>query len=63
MKDIVIIKLTSIEADLVSRNIDGWLDAGACEGGLEEDERLALHKTYDQIIKKLIKLGIRKIKR
>jgi hypothetical protein len=45
----VVIRLTPKEADLVNRNADGWLDAGACEDGLEADERAALHELCEQI--------------
>lgn len=49
----VIIRLTPEEADLVYRNTDGWLDAGACEGGLEPAERSALMNLSDQISRQI----------
>lgn len=49
----ITIKLTREEAHHVYMNADGWLDAGACEGGLEKDEREALLKLCGQIAKKL----------
>ena len=49
----VSIRLTEDEARYVFMNTDGWLDAGACDGGLEADERAALHKLCDQINRKL----------
>ncbi|NMU88368.1 hypothetical protein HGQ98_00495 [Achromobacter ruhlandii] len=41
--------LTLEEARLCADNIDGWLDAGACEGGLEPAEREALIKLHTQL--------------
>jgi hypothetical protein len=52
-KKMVTIRLSPSNARLVALNIDGWLDAGACEGGLEDDERAALHSAYDQILRGL----------
>jgi hypothetical protein len=49
----VVIKLTPDQASLLYLNIDGWMDAGACEDGLNEDERDALHDACDQIMKGL----------
>lgn len=45
----VIIRLTEKQAELVRRNVDGWLDAGACEGGLTKAEHAALWCVQDQI--------------
>lgn len=52
MKEIVI-RLTPDQARLLAQNIDGLMDAGACEGGLTEAENKALRKAYDQIMKQL----------
>lgn len=49
----ITIKLTEEEAQHVWLNADGWLDAGACEGGLEPDEREALYKLCEQIVGQL----------
>lgn len=48
MKDVVI-KLTPKEAELVWKNADGWIDAGACADGLRPDEAAALSRMNDQI--------------
>lgn len=48
----VTIKLTEDEARLVAQNVDGWLDAGAGEGGLESKERDALQRLYAQCTKR-----------
>ncbi len=48
MKDVVI-KLTPREAELVWKNADGWIDAGACADGLRPDEADALSRLNDQI--------------
>lgn len=54
----VVVRLTPTEAMLVYQNADGWLDAGACEDGLTDAERDALHKLTDQILKQItIKAG------
>lgn len=45
----VTIKLTDKEAEHVFMNADGWMDAGACKGGLEPEEMAALKKMTDQI--------------
>lgn len=50
-KKTVTIKLTDAEADLVWGNVDGWIDAGSCEGGLSEDEYEALDSLREQIRK------------
>jgi hypothetical protein len=47
---VVTVKLTDKEADLIRRNVDGWLDAGQGEGGLTKAEQKALSKLYDQIV-------------
>lgn len=52
-KKMVTVRLSPANARLVALNIDGWMDAGACEGGLEDDERVALRSTYDQILRGL----------
>jgi hypothetical protein len=46
----VTIRLTAKQADLVWRNVDGWLDAGACEGGLRPDENRALQSLARQLL-------------
>lgn len=51
----VVIRLTPKQADLVWRNVDGWMDAGSCEGGLEPDEREALECLEDQILRQIRK--------
>ncbi len=52
----VVIRLSQKQADLVWRNADGWLDAGACKDGLEPDENEALHSLCSQILKQLTRL-------
>jgi hypothetical protein len=52
-KKMVTVRLSPANARLVALNIDGWLDAGACKGGLEPDEHAALHSAYDQILRGL----------
>lgn len=52
-KKTVIVRLTPEEADLVWRNVDGWMDAGSCEDGLEEDEKAALMSVEDQILRQI----------
>jgi hypothetical protein len=49
----VTIRLTPDQASLLYLNIDGWMDAGACEDGMTKDERAALSEACDQIIKGL----------
>ncbi len=50
MSRYVTIKLTKKQAHHVWMNADGWMDAWACEGGLEPDEARALQSLCDQII-------------
>lgn len=57
----ITIRLSPARADLLARNIDGWLDAGACEDGLTEAENDALSSAYQQIMKQLLKLKERGI--
>lgn len=45
----VIIKLTKAQAKEVWLSVDGWLDAGGCKGGLDDDEREALESLQNQI--------------
>jgi hypothetical protein len=45
----VVIRLTAREAELVWKNADGWIDAGACADGLRPDEAAALSRLNDQI--------------
>lgn len=45
----VVIKLTKAQAKKVWLSVDGWLDAGGCDGGLDDDEREALESLNDQI--------------
>jgi hypothetical protein len=52
----ITIKLDQEEARLLWLNIDGWMDAGACEGGLEPAEERALQKACDQLVEQLEKL-------
>lgn len=52
-KKMITVRLSPANARLVALNIDGWIDAGACDGGLEPDERAALHSAYDQILRGL----------
>jgi hypothetical protein len=47
------ILLSEKNARLLAQNIDGWSDAGACEGGLTPDERKALNSIYDQIMRQV----------
>jgi hypothetical protein len=49
----VTIRLTDEEAKLVAQNVDGWIDAGSCEGGLTASEKDALNKLYDQIMRQI----------
>lgn len=52
----VIIRLSKAQADLVWRNADGWMDAGACEGGLTKDEMAALSSLNSQISRQIHKI-------
>jgi len=54
----ITIRLSPNDAKLLWRNIDGWLDAGACEDGLEPDEHAALHSAADQLVRQLVKAGL-----
>ena len=47
----VTLRVTREQALLIWLNIDGWLDAGACEGGLTADERDALFLASDAFMK------------
>lgn len=47
------ILLSKENAWLLAKNIDGWSDAGACDGGLTPAERKALNSAYDQIMRQL----------
>lgn len=49
----ITVRLSPTYARLLMLNADGWMDAGACEGGLEPDERLALLSTCTQIQRQL----------
>lgn len=49
------ILLSEKNARHVAMNIDGWMDAGACKGGLEPDERKALRSTFQQIMRQVVK--------
>jgi hypothetical protein len=49
------ILLSRKNAKLLALNIDGWSDAGACDGGLNADERKALDSAFDQIMRQLVK--------
>lgn len=49
----VTIRLSEKNAELLAQNIDGWSDAGACEGGLTADEKKALGSAYDQIARQI----------
>lgn len=51
MAKMVTIRLSPRNARLVALNIDGWLDAGACDGGLEPAEWSAIRSAYDQILR------------
>lgn len=51
----VTIRLTDKEANLVWRNADGWMDAGACNDGLEPDEMDALQKLCQQILDQTVR--------
>lgn len=51
----VVIRLSPANARLLAENADGWLDAGACDGGLTPTEREALLSTYQQIMRQLIR--------
>lgn len=57
----ITIKLGAGAAQLLMMNIDGWLDAGACEDGLTPSENRALQSAYHQISQQLqrIKKGSR----
>lgn len=45
----VLIKLTKDQALIIWHQIDGWLDAGSCDGGLEDEEIDAMEAVLDQI--------------
>lgn len=47
----ITVRLSPENARLLFLNADGWLDAGACEDGLEPDEKAALRSTCDQIMR------------
>lgn len=49
----VTIRLSPEHASILFLNIDGWMDAGACEGGLEPREREVLGNACDQIMRGL----------
>jgi hypothetical protein len=51
----VTIKLSEKNAKLLAQNIDGWTDAGSCDGGLTADEQKALKSAYDQIARQIYK--------
>jgi hypothetical protein len=51
----VLIRLTPEQAQIVMLNADGWLDAGACKGGLSQEEREALKSLCEQINTQLAK--------
>lgn len=55
----VTLKLTDEEARLIYANADGWLDAGAGDGGLTQPEKDALRKLCDLIRKDLTSRGLR----
>lgn len=57
-RKMITIRLSPDMARLLFLNADGWLDAGACEGGLNEDERKALNATCDQILRGLKRQGL-----
>lgn len=50
----VTIRLSRNYARLLMQNIDGWLDAGACKGGLEPAENRALSSAYNQIQRQIV---------
>jgi hypothetical protein len=52
-------RITPEQADWLQRTIDGALDAGACEGGLEPDEREALQAVEAKLMKYLVTVGRR----
>lgn len=54
----ITIRLSPRYAALLALNADGWLDAGACDDGLEPAEREALYSTYTQIIRGLKRHGL-----
>lgn len=45
----VTIRLSKENARMLSEGIDGWMDAGACEGGLTQSEMKAYLSAFDQI--------------
>lgn len=49
----VVVRLTPEEALIVWLSVDGWVDAGSCEDGLEPKERAALDKVREQIRKQI----------
>lgn len=53
------LRITPTQADWLAKTIDGAIDAGACEGGLEPEERTALRAVEDKLMKHLIRLGLR----
>ena len=50
----VTIKLSDSEARLVWGILDGAADAGACEGGLSQEEHQAVWKAIDQIVEQTV---------
>lgn len=54
----ITIRLSPNYAKLLWQNIDGWLDAGACDDGLQPEERKALHSAAGQLVKQLLKIGL-----
>ena len=49
----IVVRLTPEQANLVWRNVDGWMDAGSCEDGLTEAEHEALSDLEDQLLRGL----------
>lgn len=50
---LITIRLSPKSALRLAKNVDGWIDAGSCEGGLEADEMRTLQSTYAQIMKQI----------
>lgn len=49
----VTIRLSEKNAKLLAQSIDGWRDAGACEGGLTQDEMKALDSAFNQLARQV----------
>lgn len=49
----ITIRLSKASALLLAKNIDGWIDAGSCKGGLRPDEMRTLQSAHAQIMKQL----------